>query len=98
MCACVLLLQFYPAVWDPGTVAHEAPLSMGFLRQENWSGLTFPSPGDLHDPGTEPTSPALQADSLLLSHLGSPYGCKRETEGCFIHAHTRTHTPPYKKR
>ena len=74
------------------TVAHEAPLSMGFLRQENWSGLTFPSPGDLHDPGTEPTSPALQADSLLLSHLGSPYGCKRETEGCFIHTHTHAHT------
>ena len=46
---------------------------MGFLRQEYWSGLPLPSPGDLPDPGVEPASPALQADSLLLSHLGSPW-------------------------
>jgi len=50
------------------TIAHQAPLSMGFLRQEYWSGLPFPSPGDLPDPGIELTSPALQADSLPLSH------------------------------
>ena len=48
----------------PWTVAHQAPLSMGFSRQEHWSGLQFPSPGDLPDPGIEPRSPALQADSL----------------------------------
>ena len=48
----------------PWTVAHQAPLSMGFSRQEYWSGLPFPSPGDLPDPGIEPRSPALQADSL----------------------------------
>ena len=48
----------------PWTVAHQAPLSMGFSRQEYWSGLPFPSPGDLPDPGIEPGSPALQADSL----------------------------------
>ena len=46
------------------TVARQAPLSMGFSRQEYWSGLTFPSPGDLPDPGLEPGSPALQANSL----------------------------------
>ena len=46
------------------TVAHQAPLSMEFSRQEYWSGLPFPSPGDLPDPGIEPGSPALQADSL----------------------------------
>ena len=45
---------------------------MGFSRQEYWSGLPFPSPGDLPNPGTEPMSPALQADSLPLSHRGSP--------------------------
>ena len=45
---------------------HQAPLSMGFSIQEYWSGLPFPSPGDLPDAGTEPGSPALQADSLLL--------------------------------
>jgi len=49
----------------PWTVACQAPLSMGFSRQEYWNGLTFPSPGDLPDPGTEPGSPSLQADSLL---------------------------------
>ena len=46
------------------TVALQAPLSMGFSRQEYWSGLPFPSPGDLPNPGIEPKSPTLQADSL----------------------------------
>ena len=46
-------------------VAHQAPLSMEFSRQECWSGLPFPSPEDLPDPGIEPKSSALQADSLL---------------------------------
>ena len=55
----------------PWTVACQAPLSMGFPRQEHWSRLPF-SPGDLHDPGIEPVSPALQEDSLPLSNLGSP--------------------------
>ena len=50
-------------------VAHQAPLSMEFSRQEYWSGLPFPTPGDLPDPGIEPGSPALQADSLLSEPL-----------------------------
>ena len=49
----------------PQTVARQAPLSMEFIRQGYWSGLPFLSPGDLPDPGIEPKSPALQADSLL---------------------------------
>ena len=59
----------------PWTVAHQTPLSMGFPRQEHWSGLPFPPPGDLPDPGIEPaspTSPALQADSLPLEQSGKP--------------------------
>ena len=48
----------------PWTVAHQAPLFMGFSRQEYWSGLPFPSPGDLPDPEIEPRSPALQTDAL----------------------------------
>ena len=48
----------------PWTVACQVPQSMGFSRQEYWSGLPFPSPGDLPDPGIEPGSPALHADSL----------------------------------
>ena len=48
----------------PWTVAYQAPLSMGFSRQEYWSGLPFPSPGDLPDPGIEPRSPTLYADTL----------------------------------
>ena len=48
----------------PWTVACQAPLSMEFSRQEYWSGLPFPSPRDLPDPGIEPRSPALQVDSL----------------------------------
>ena len=53
-------------------VACQTPLSMGFSRQEYWSGLPCPPPGDLPDPGIEAASPALQADSLPLSHWGSP--------------------------
>ena len=55
----------------PWIVACQAPLSMGFPRQEYWSGLPVPSPGDLPDPGTKPVSPALQADSLPLRHRRS---------------------------
>ena len=56
----------------PWTVAHQAPPSMGFSRQEYWSGLPFPSPGDLPDPGIEPGSPALQADALTSEPAGKP--------------------------
>ena len=59
----------------PWTVAHQAPLSMDFSRKEHWSGQPFPSPGDLPDPGTEPWSPPLQADSFLSESPGKPvYG------------------------
>ena len=51
-------------------MACQAPLSMGFSRKEYWSGLPFHSPGDLPDPGIEPGSPALQADSLLSEPPG----------------------------
>ena len=53
----------------PWTIAHQAPLSMGFLRQEHWQGLSFPSPGYHPDSGIKPVSPASQVDSLPL---GSP--------------------------
>ena len=53
-----------------GQVAHQAPLSIGFSRQEHWSELPFPSAGDLPDPGIEPRSPTLQADSLLSEPPG----------------------------
>ena len=60
-------------VWlfaTPWTVAYQAPQSMGFFRQEYWSGLPFPSPGDLPNPGIEPWSPALQTDALPSEPLG----------------------------
>ena len=60
---------------NPWTVAHQAPLSMKFFRQESCSGLPFPSPEDLPDPGMEPGSPALQADSLPFELQGSPTQC-----------------------
>ena len=56
----------------PWTVAHQAPPSMGFSRQEYWSGLPFLSPGDLPNPGIEPRSPALQADVLTSEPPGKP--------------------------
>ena len=65
-------VRLFATLW---AAAHQAPLSMGFSRQEYWSGLLCPSPWDLSDPGIEPESPAflaMQADSLPLSHQGSP--------------------------
>ena len=59
-----LVTKACPTLATLRTGARQAPLSMGFSRQEYWSGLPFPSPGDLPDPGLEPRSPALQADSL----------------------------------
>ena len=56
----------------PWTVAYQAPPSMGFSRQEYWSGLPFPSPEDLLNPGNEPGSSVLQADSLPSELQGSP--------------------------
>jgi len=56
----------------PWTAAHQAPPSMGFSRQEYGSGVPFPPPGDLPNPGTEPRSPALQADSLPSEPPGKP--------------------------
>ena len=74
--ACVL--SRFSQVWlfaTPWTVALQAPLSMGFSRQEYWGGLSCPPPGHLPNPGIEPAAPALQVDSLPLSHWGSPSGC-----------------------
>ena len=59
----------------PWTVVHQAPPSMGFSRLGYWIGLPFPPPGDLPDPGIKLTPPALQSDSLPLSHQGSPHIC-----------------------
>ena len=56
----------------PWTVACQAPLSMGFSTQEYWSGLPFPSPGYLPDPGIKPRSPELQADTLTSEPPGKP--------------------------
>ena len=60
----VKLLSCFRLFVTPWTVSFQAPPSMGFSRQEDWSGLPSPSPGDLPDPGIKPWSPTLQADSL----------------------------------
>ena len=62
-------VRLFAALW---TVTHQAPLPMGFPRQAHWSGLSFPPPRDLPDPGTEPASPALQVDSLPPEPPGKP--------------------------
>ena len=65
-------VQFFATPW---TLAHQAPLSLGFSRQEYWSGLTFPSPGDRPDQGIKPRSPTLQADSLPSESPGKLPKC-----------------------
>ena len=90
MCVCIYMLSCFGHVQRFATlwlVAHQgyvkpspgrcppSPLSMGFSRQEYWSGFSFPSPGDLPDSGIEPMSPVLQADSLLFESPGKPLQC-----------------------
>ena len=65
-----LVAKSCPTLVTPWTVAHQAPLSMGFSRQEYWSGLPCPPLGDLPDPMTKPGSPAWQVDSLLSQPPG----------------------------
>ena len=66
-----LVPKLCPTLETPWTVAHQAPLYMGFSRQEYWSGLPFPSPRDLSNPGIKPRSPELQADSLPTELQGN---------------------------
>ena len=68
----VTLLSHVRLFATPWTVASQAPPPMGFFRQEYWSGLVFPSPGDLPDPGIKPGSPVLQADALPSEPPGKP--------------------------
>ena len=67
-----LRISYVQLFATPWTVACQAPLLMGFPMQEYWSGLPFLTPGDLPEPGIEPTPPALAANSLPLRHQGSP--------------------------
>ena len=77
-CFWVLIIHFFPSLSHvrlfatPWTVAYQALPSMGFSRQEYWSGLPFPSPGDIPNPGIEPGSPALQTDALPSEPPGKP--------------------------
>ena len=78
--SCFSHVQLFGTLW---TVAYQAPLSMGFFRQGYWSGLSFPSPGDLPDPRIEPASPvspALLADSLPAESLEKPLAMVNWTE------------------
>ena len=80
ICKCLLFFHFNSVqslsrirlFATPWTIAYQAPQSMEFSRQEYWSGLPFPSPGDLPNTGIEPRSPALQADALLSELPGKP--------------------------
>ena len=79
VCVCVCVCVSHSVLSDsltltPQTVVCQAPLSMEFSRQEYWSGLPFPSPGNLPNPGIKPWSPTLQADSLSSELPGMPLG------------------------
>ena len=74
----VLVVQSCPHV-TPWTAAHQASLSLEFSRQENWSGLAFLSPGDFPNPRIEPSSPALQADSLPSEPPGKPFTLRKNS-------------------
>ena len=69
---CCLAAKSRPTLCSPMDVASQAPLSLGFPRKEYWSGLPFPSAGDLPDPGIKPTSPALADGFFATVTLGKP--------------------------
>ena len=73
MNVCVLSHSVVSDPATPWTVAHQAPLFMEFSRQEYWSGLPFPSPGDLPKPGIKPVSPALEGRFFTTESQGKPY-------------------------
>ena len=89
-CVCVLshfsCVLLFTTLW---TVARQASLSMGFFRQEYWSGLPFPTPGDLPDPRIKPTSPALAGGFFSIKPPGkAPYVC--------IHVYISVHIHTYR--
>ena len=93
----VKLLSRVQLFATPWTVAYQAPLSMGFSRQESWSGVPFSLPGCLPYPGIQPGLLHLlrwQADSLPLDHLGSPSNCNT----CYTGPCTRGKSSPIKLR
>ena len=77
----VLVAQLSPTFCNAMAGSCQAPLSMGFSRWEYWSGLPFPPPGDLPNPGTEPGSPALLADFLLSEIQGRPGNFENPKQG-----------------
>ena len=84
-------LSFVQLLVTPWTVAYKAPLSMEFSRQEYWSGLPFPSPGDLPHPVIKPGSPALQADPLLSEPPGKILICPLMCSDCFVGRKMKVH-------
>ena len=86
--AAVKSLQSCPVLCDPWTAAHQAPLSMGFCRQEYWGGFPCPPPGDLPNLGIEPQSPAWQADSLPLALSGKPFNWAACMLNCFSYVNS----------
>ena len=73
LCVCVIVAQSCPTLCDPMDYSPSGYSAMGFPRQEYLSGFPFPSPGDLPDPGINPRSPALQADSFLSEPPEEPF-------------------------
>ena len=100
LCCTVLLLSHVWLFATPWTVARQAPLSMGFSRQEDWSGFPCPPPGDLPNPGMELRSPTLQEDSLPTELPGKlNYSVvlitAAQQSDSVTHTHTHTHTYIY---
>ena len=79
MCVHAKSLSCVPVSATPWTITCQAPLSMGFSRQEDWNGLPFPPPGDLPDPGMDPTSPALNESGFTYQH-----NTKKKKKKCHV--------------
>ena len=96
-CVCVcsvtsVVSDSFVTLW---TTACQAPLSMEFSRQEYWSGLPCPPPGDFSNPGIKPAAPALQVDSLPLSHQGSPCSTWRNIKNIVLHERSQSQKDTY---
>ena len=105
MCVCVcvygggLVGKSCPTLATPWSISCQAPMSMGFPRQEYWSGLLFPPPGDLSDQGIEPESPALpalQVNTLPTEPLGKPKYCDSAQFSLVVHSCPTLCDPMYR--
>ena len=98
VCVCVCVAELCPTLCDPMDCSQQAPLPLGFFWQEYWTGLPFPSPGDLPDPGIEPDLLHCRQLRYRLSHLGSASGVSGKESARWGSRRNRCRSDPWVRK